>query len=268
MRPRSSRAAHSAGLAAALALVACGTPTVQQEQGLGDQFLLDVKREVDLFTEAVVVSYVEQIGRAVLRASPPQPFEFHFYVVEDEEINAFAGPAGHVFVNTGTILKARNLSELSGVIAHEIGHVAERHVAENIPRRRAAGILHTLGVLTAGLLAGPYAANAADLGGGLAAMAVINTFGREAEREADSFAVDALVRAGIDPSGLVTFFELLAREGGRGVPKFLSSHPAPADRIDDTRRQIEALGPRPGLRATDGGRLEIIQRRIKLLTRR
>jgi predicted Zn-dependent protease len=250
-----------------LALAGCATPTVQQEQGLGEQFLLDVKRELDLFSEPVVVGYVEQIGRQILRAAPPQPFEFHFYVVEDEEINAFAGPAGHVFVNTGTILKARNLSELSGVIAHEIGHVAERHVAENIPRQRTAGLLHTLGVLTAGILAGPYAANAADLGGALAAMAVINSFGREAEREADAFAVNALVRAGIDPSGLVTFFELLAREGGRGVPEFLSSHPAPADRIEATRRQIAALGPPGGLRSTDGGRLEIIQSRIRLLTR-
>jgi predicted Zn-dependent protease len=98
-------------------------------------------------------------------------------------------------------------------------------------------------------------------------MAVINRFGREAEREADVFAVDALARAGIDPRGLVTFFALLAREGGHGVPEFLSSHPAPADRIEGTRRRIEALGPLPGLRTTDGGKLEIIQRRIRLLSR-
>ncbi len=129
-------------------------------------------------------------------------------------------------------------------------------------------MVHGLAVLTAGILGGGYAANWMDLGGGLAAMAVLNNFGREAEREADGFAVDALVRSGIDPSGLVSFFELLSREAEGGAPKFLSSHPAPVERIESTRQQIAELGPLPGLRITDGGKLEIIQRRIRLLSRR
>jgi predicted Zn-dependent protease len=259
---------RAALVAALLGLSACGTLTLQQEQALGDEFLLETKRELDLFSEPVVVGYIEQIGHLILRNSPPQPFAYDFYVVEDDEINAFAGPAGHVFVNTGTILKARNLSELAGVIAHEIGHVAERHVAENYNKHRTAGALHQAAVIAAGMVGGQIAAGAANLGGGHAAMAVLNSFGREAEREADEFAVEALVRSGIDPEGLVTFFELLQREGGSGVPGFLSSHPAPAERVVSTRQQIDALGHPAGLRTTDGGRLEIIQRRIRLLTRR
>ncbi|NNL68068.1 MAG: M48 family metalloprotease, partial [Myxococcales bacterium] len=249
-------------LALSLAVLAsgCGTLSVQQERALGEQFILQTKREVDLFSERVVVDYVDQIGRLVLSHSPPQPFAFEFYVVEDENINAFAGPGGYIFVNTGTILKARNLSELAGVIAHEIGHVVERHVAENYNRQRAAGTLHKIGVYTAAIVGGALAANAMNLGGGLAAMAVLNTFGRDAEREADEFAVETLVAAGIDPSGIVSFFELLAREGGPGAPAFLSSHPAPVERVENTREQIEDLGPLTGLRTTDGGRLEIIQR--------
>jgi len=251
-----------------LSWLACGGLSVPQEQAAADDFMLQVRRELDLFGEPVVVGYVEAIGREIVRHSPPQPFTFHFYVVYDENINAFAGPAGHVFVNTGTILKARNLSELAGVIAHEIGHVAERHVAANAGRRRTAGLLRNLGVYAAAILAGPYAANAANLGGGLATMGVLNRFGRQAEREADDFAVDALLRAGIDPEGLVSFFELLSREGGSGAPQFLSSHPAPAERARDTRARIEARGHPAGLRRSDGGRLEIIQRRIQILTRR
>ena len=263
------RICSSAGLAAlALCLSACATLSVPQEQAVGEDFIRQMRSEVDLLTEPVVVGYVEAIGREVLRHSPPQPFTFHFYVVEDENINAFAGPAGHIFVHTGTILKARNLSELAGVIAHEIGHVAERHVAENYGRQRTAGVLHKAGVYTAAILAGTYAANAVNLGGGLALMGVLNTFGRDAEREADLFAVDALMRAGIDPVGLLTFFELLSRQAGAGVPKFLSSHPAPVERIENTRSTIEARGRGPSLRTTDGGRLEIIQRRIQILTRR
>jgi predicted Zn-dependent protease len=251
---------------ASLTLSACSTMTVQQEQAVGEDFVLQVRRELDLLTEPVVVGYVESIGHDILRHGPPQPFAYHFYVVEDESINAFAGPAGHVFVHTGTILKARNLSELAGVIAHEIGHVAERHVAENVGRQRTAGLVHRAAVYGAAILGGGLAANAVNLGGGLATMAALNSFGREAEREADAFAVDALVRSGIDPIGLVTFFELLEREGGGGVPQFLSSHPAPAERIRDTRAHIEAAD-RTGLRQSDGGRLEIIQRRIQILTR-
>jgi len=265
MRPISSRATLCL---LALALLSCGKPSIQEEQAGSADFMRQVQGEVDFFKERVVVGYVEDIGHAILRHSPPQPFEYHFYVVNDEDINAFAGPAGHIFIHTGTILKARNLSELAGVIAHEIGHVVERHIAENVPRRRAAGAVHSLAVLTAGILGGGYAANWMDLGGGLAAMAVLNNFGREAEREADGFAVDALVNSGIDPSGLVSFFELLSRESEGGAPGFLSSHPAPLERIDTTRQQIADLGPLPGLRTTDGGKLEIIQRRIRLLTRR
>jgi predicted Zn-dependent protease len=263
MRRNCSRAWAAA---LALALCACATPTVQQEQAIGDDFMRQVQSEVRLLREPVVAAYVEAIGRDLLRDLPPQPFEYHFYVVDDPKINAFAGPAGHVFVNTGTILRARNVSELAGVIAHEIGHVAERHVAENVARQRTAGLLHRAGVYAAAILAGPNAAGAANLGGGLAAMGVLNSFGREAEREADAFAVDALLRAGYDPIGLVTFFELLAREPGGGVPQFLSSHPAPGDRVETTRATIEAAGWPIGLRKTDGGRLEIIQRRICLLT--
>lgn len=268
MRPTSSRATRAA-LAAAIGFVfaGCATPTVQQEEAIGDDFILDIRREMDLLTEPVVVGYVEAIGREILRHMPPQPFTYNFYVVEDENINAFAGPAGHIFVNTGTILKSRNLSELAGVIGHEIGHVAERHVAENAARQRTVGTLYKAAVYTAGIFAGQLGANAANLGGGLAAMGVLNTFGREAEREADSFAVEALVRAGIDPSGIVSFFELLSREGGGGVPEFLSSHPAPLERVAATQAQVDLVGDRPGLRRTDGGKLEIIQRRIQILTR-
>jgi len=271
MRPscssRARRALSGALAALGLALGACAGPTVQQEQAASNDFLYQISREVDLLTEPVVVGYVEAIGRAILRQMPPQPFQYNFYVIRDENINAFAGPAGHVFVNTGTIQKARNLSELAGVIAHEIGHVAERHVAENMGRRRTAGLLHKMAVYGTALLAGGAAANAVSLGGSLASLGALNTFGREAEREADAFAVDALVRAGIDPIGLVTFFELLEREGGGGVPQFLSSHPAPAERIRNTRDRVEAAET-SGLRTTDGGRLEIIQRRIQILTRR
>lgn len=251
---------------AALVVAGCATLSVPQEQQMADQFEAEIRSQNRLVTDKVVVGYVDHIGRQIVAAAGPQPFAYEFSVVDDPEINAFAGPAGMIYVHTGTILAARNVAELAGVIAHEVGHVAERHIAENYGKQRAAGIAHTAAVLGGGLLAGSVGANAANLATGLGLTTVLNSFGREAEREADDYAVHVLPRAGYDPSGLPSFFETLIAEGGPTGPAFLSSHPAPRDRLIATRAAIDATALPPGLRRDDGGKLEIIQRRIELLT--
>lgn len=251
---------------AALAVAGCATLSVPEEQQLADRFEADIRRQHRLVSDKVIVGYVDQIGRRIVAAAGPQPFAYEFSVVDDPEINAFAGPAGMIYVHTGTILAARNVSELAGVIAHEVGHVAERHISENYGKQRAAGIAHTAAVLGGGLLAGSVGANAANLATGLGLTGVLNSFGREAEREADDFAVHVLPRAGYDPNGLPSFFETLVAEGGPSGPAFLSSHPAPKDRLVTTRTAIDDLVLPPALRRDDGGKLEIIQRRIELLT--
>ncbi len=157
------------------------------------------------------------------------------------------------------------MSELAGVMAHEVGHVAKRHIAQNYNRQRNTGLLHQAVVLGAGMAGGGNVAGAANLVGGLAGMAYLNTFTREAEAEADAFAVDVMPTAGYDPQGLVSFFQTLKEEGGPSVPEFLSSHPTSQSRIDATSARIRQTPIPPGLRADDGGRLEIIQRRIELL---
>jgi len=254
-----------AALLALLAALGCGTLSVQEEQALGRQMNGEIRRGLVFLSDRVVERYVREIGADILRAAGPQPFEYHFYVVEDDDINAFAAPAGHIYINTQTILAAANVSELAGVIAHEIGHVACRHIAENYNRQRNTGIGVRAAVLAAAVLGGGAAATAAQLGGGLAAVAYLNSFSREAEMEADAFAVDTLPRAGYDPNGLVTFFQTLSAEKGGAQADFLSSHPATADRAAAARARIDALPPTQGLEVDDNGRLEIIQRRIEVL---
>lgn len=259
--------ARLAWLGLAAGLVACGTLSVPEERQLGEDVNRQVRNEVDLVKDDVIAGYVRDIGRRIVAASGPQAFDFEFQVVDDEAINAFALPAGYIYVNTGVLLEAENVAEVAGVVAHEVGHVVERHVAENYRRQQGVGILYQLGVLTAAILGGGAAASAVNVGGGLAAMAYLNQFGREAEREADAFAVRVMPAAGYDPRGLVTFFETLMEEtGGAGPPEFLSSHPATQERIQNTRAQIAASNPPPGLRVRDNGKLEIIQRRIRLLS--
>ncbi len=255
-------------LTAWLLLAACAPLTVGEERRIGDQIAMQTRGELVLLRDRTVERYVRDIGEDILRAAGPQPFEYRFYVVDDEAINAFAAPAGFIYIHTGTILKARNVSELSGVIAHEIGHVAKRHIAKNYGRQKGTSVGYQALVLIAGVLGGGAGASVAQMGGGLAAMAYLNSFGREAEMEADSFAVDVLPKAGYDPDGLLTFFETLRYESGSQPAGFLSSHPATSERIGATRARIAAQPPRPGVRVNDGGRLEIIQRRILLLTGR
>ena len=243
-----------------LLAAACAPLSVDQERSLGADFSRDFNRRTVLVRDPAVTRYVSAIGRRLLEHAGPQPFTYRFHVVPKTEINAFAAPAGYIYIYTGTILEARNVSELAGVMAHEIGHVARRHIANNFNRALATNILHQVGVVAAEITAGPGAANTARALGGLAAMGYLNTFSREAEYEADAFAVQVMFKAGYDPRGLATFFETLKeKKGGRSVPAFLSSHPATSARIANTRRMIEGLPRDARLERHDNGRLEQVQ---------
>ncbi len=260
------RAAAGGCVVLAFAALACATPlTVDEERQLGQQVEREVRGQVRIVRDAVIVNYVQQLGRQILAAAGPQPFDYQFFVIADDEINAFATPGGYIYVHTETLLKVRNVSELVGVLAHEVGHVAKRHIAQNYNRARSTGLLYQLGVVVAGAVAGPAAADVANLGGGLAATAYLNSFGREAEREADTFAVLLMPRARYDPHGLVTFFQTLMQEAGDTPLAFLSSHPATGERIANTQQQIQEQRLPSDLRVHDNGRLEIIQDRIRLL---
>ncbi len=266
MRRRSGRRAACAWLALLALACATGPLTFEEERALGAQAEQKIRPQLHFVRDKVVLNYVTDLGGSLLRVMGPQPFEYDFYVVDDDELNAFAMPGGNVYVHTGLILKARNVSELIGVMGHEIGHVYCRHVAENYRTQRNTSIAQQLGVIGVGVLAGGAAAQAADLVTGVGAMAYLNQFGRDAEREADAFAVETVLKAGYDPSGITSFFGTLMKEYGDRGDSFLSSHPATTERIESTQALIQAQQLPAGLRQDDDGKLEIIQHRIRLLT--
>lgn len=246
-------------------VLGCGPISLSEEKQLGQQFEQQMRSQAPMVHDRLVDDYIDDMGAGIVRAAGPQPFDYRFTVVRDDEINAFAGPGGHIYIHTETILRARNASELAGVLAHEVAHVQRRHIAENYNRARNARLGTDILALGAGVFGGGVAGSAASLGGGLAATTWLNSFGREAEAEADSFAVVVMARAGWNPEGLLTFFEALLRSGGSRVPAFLSSHPTTDERIRATRAEIQRLDGTRGLATRDGGKLEIIQRRIRLL---
>lgn len=271
---RNFRNAAAAALAAALAFTSgcASVPTVAQERQLGKQVEAQARAQHTELNDPVVAHYISQLGAEIVAAAGPLPYQFSFTVVENETPNAFVLPGGAVFINSGMILAARNVSELAGVLAHEVGHVAERHVAENMANQQNANLVRNIAMQgIGGALGGGSGAmlgrNAASILSGVAAMAYVNNYKRDAEREADQFAVKVLPQAGIDPTGVVSMFKTLQSMQGARKTNFLSSHPAPKERITAT----QALAARSSkadssLRQDDGGKLEIIQRRIRLLT--
>lgn len=255
-------------LVVVLAVTACGTLTAKEEEQLGHQAQREVRQSLQLMRDRVVVNYVRKMGKQLVTAAGPSAFEIRFFVVEDPEINAFTIPGGAIYVTTGTILAAENAAQLAGVLAHEIGHVTERHFAENYRSDRNTGVAVNVVSLAAAVLTGsPLIANTANVASSVAATAYATSYGRDAEREADRRAVETLVRARYDPDQFIRFFEILQSKHSSAfyVPQFLRSHPVEVERMQLAELHIRDVEAPKGLRTDDAGKLEIIQKRIKLI---
>ncbi len=239
-RPRAARPLRAlVALGAALALGGCVTE--QREVAIGNQIAAQVNAQVPLVQDVPLNVYVNELGGLIARHSQRPDLTYHFYIVDSPAMNAFALPGGHVYVNRGLIERTRNVSELAGILAHEIGHVAARHGAENLQRQmRTRSMASTMYQLILGrkpLLD----QEALDLGGAL--WQAQNS--RADEAEADQLAVGYLVRTGVNPRGMLTLFTTLWEEeqqvpGSQQVGWF-STHPGTAARMQATRQQIQAL---------------------------
>src|SRR5262249_55886650 len=166
--PPMSKARRPARVTLALYLAAvatsCGTISVEDEKNLGHEAQRAVRQQATLMRDRAVVNYVRQFGAELVAAARPTPFDVHWYVIEDEELNAFAIPGGSIYVHTGLLQKVGHADELAGVLAHELGHVTARHVAQNVRRQRNTGLIATIFTFAVAILTGnPYLANAGDL---------------------------------------------------------------------------------------------------------
>lgn len=232
--------------------------STDEEWRLGQQLEAELAKRLKLVNDPSTVAYVNRIGQRIVDQSEMSGRPWEFHVVADPEINAFNIPGGHVYVNTGLILAARNTSELAGVMAHEIAHGTARHATE---RLTAAQGINTLG----SILLGQNPSTVKRIAAQVAATGVIARYSRGAEREADRLGVGYMYRAGYNPSGMGTMFEtLLATRKRRpsSVEQFFSTHPLAEDRITAVRQQVAALPPKSGLIASDNS-LAMIKQRVK-----
>jgi beta-barrel assembly-enhancing protease len=250
-----------------LTLTACGTISVEEEKKLGAQYQAQARKEFTFVRDPVTVNYIREFGASLVKGARPSPFEFRFFLIEDEEINAGAAPGGAMYVNTGLLLAASNGAELAGVLSHEMGHVTARHVAKSVNQQRGTGFIAQIFIMAVYILTGgnPILTNAGGMVGSVGAQAFLTSFTRDDEREADSLAVETMVNSGWNPEGFVTMFETLKREqGDGGGPQFLSSHPATDERIENIQREILKYPGSDKLRLADP-KLPIIQERLKLI---
>ena len=244
---------------AVLALVAGSTVAVgacgisrQQEVQMGQEYSAEINRQLPMVNDAGVSQYINSLGRSIAQHGNRQ-YNYNFYVVNSNEVNAFAVPGGHVYVNRGLIERTRNMSELAGVLAHEIAHVEHRHGIEQMEKMQGASLAVNLGYVLLGRAPTGVEEAAIGIGG----TAIFASHSRGAENEADATAVTLLANSGIDPDGLTSFFGVLMSDQQRSpsaVEQWFSTHPLTQDRIENTQSYINRLpaAQRDG-RANDSG---------------
>ena len=172
-------------------------------------------------------------------------------------VNAFALPGGYLYVNLGLIRAAENESELAGVMGHEIGHIVGRHGAKQLTKQLGLAAV-------AQLVLGKDPNQLEKIVGGIVATGTLMKYSRDAEREADAYAVQETYDAGIAPEGMATFFEKLLKlqkEGSSQIEQIFSTHPPTNERIANVRSQIASLPPKPNL-AKDSQRFHEIKKRL------
>jgi predicted Zn-dependent protease len=231
--------------------------SVEEEWQLGTQLSQDVEKQVKLNNDPTVNAYIRDMGQRIVRQAAP-PFNqlpWNFHVVNDESINAFAIPGGHVYVNTGLIKNARNASELAGVMAHEISHVLARHSTEQLSRQYGLSVI-------AGAVLGQNPGQLSQIAAQIVAGGALARFSRDAEREADNIGIQAMAAAGYNPNGMASMFELLLQQQ-QGQPsrveQFFSTHPLTQDRVRDARSRAAQIGDR-GI--TDEPGFQDVKRRV------
>jgi len=255
-----------AALATIAVALGCSSVSQQQEVQIGQETAAQVNAQLPMLRDAQIDSYVNSLGRSIASRTSRADLDWKFAVVNTDVINAFALPGGFVYVNRGVLARASNESELAGVLAHEIEHVVQRHSVKQMEQAQQANIgVGLVCVLTR--VCENQAAQAAIQVGGSAYFAKNS---REDEVQADEGGFQNMIRAGINPRGMLTFFQkLLAEEGSGGsggVNAWFADHPGTQDRIADIERMLSAV-PASQLSSlrTDSPQFDQMKRRLAQL---
>ncbi len=246
---------------------ASATISLAEESRMGEYFMRSIRRSLPLIDDPEINSYINTIGQRLARQSDQHGRQYTFFVVDDPTINAFAGPAGYIGIHSGLILTAEGEGELAAVLAHEIAHVSQRHLA-----RAYEAISNQTLPLTAAILAS-ILIGSQDGQAGAAALAGITAgsaqsqinFTRSNEQEADRIGLDILAQAGFDPRAMPAFFSRLQQSQRLSADlglDFLRTHPVTLARIADTQGRADQYSR---VAANNSQNFKFIQARTRVL---
>jgi predicted Zn-dependent protease len=242
-----------------------------EEYQIGRMIVRGLRDQDQILEDPEVSEYIRSIGQRLSSQATDGSQRFNFFVVRDNSINAFALPGGFIGVNSGLLLDTKDESELAGVIAHEVAHVTQRHIARSIAAQSRSSLVSTAAMLAAILV------GAAAGGSGDAAMAGISaaqtlaiqqqiSFTRDNETEADRVGLGILARSGFDPQGMPDFFETMSRYAGGSeinIPEMLRTHPVTSTRIAETKERAAQLDVKP---EPDSVSYAITRERLRVLS--
>ena len=242
--------------------------TPLQERKLGEDIMRQARRRLTFLDDAELNYYLQALGQRLVAGSDSPRQEFHFYIVKDSSINAFAVPGGFISVHTGLLLATQSEAEFASVMAHEIAHITQRHIPRMIADAQRTTLPAMASVLAAVLL------GAGGHPGGDAAIALTTAtvaqrelnFSRAFEEEADRLGMNTLARAHFDPRAMPAFFEQLQnfnRHNESSLPEFLRTHPVTVNRIADSRNRAERF---PYRQVPDSPEFHHARARIRALT--
>lgn len=251
-----------------------GSPTSaiishSDEYRLGAMVTRELRDQNALIEDPEVSEYLQGVGQRLAAQSADGGRDFQFFVIKDDSINAFAVPGGFVFIHQGLVLATAAESELASVMAHEIAHVTQHHIARQI-RAQSQQAMTSAAAILAAILLGAAGGGQAIEGGiaaaqGLAAQQQIN-FTRDNEMEADRVGIGYLAGAGFDANAMGGFFETMSRHEGLAatyIPAMLVDHPVTTDRIAEARARAAQFPARKG---HDSQSYELIRERIRALS--
>jgi predicted Zn-dependent protease len=214
--------------------------SIEKEIALGKQLALEVEKQARMVDDPILGEYINRLGQNLARNSDAK-MPITFKIIDDDVVNAFTLPGGHVFVNSGLIRLAQTESELAGAMAHEIGHVAARHSTRQETRAQLVNIATTPLIFLGG-----WTGYAIRQGAGLGIPMTFLSFSRAFEGEADLLGLEYMYKAGYDPNASIDIFERiesLEKTKPGAIAKVFSSHPMTADRIRETQKNINQILP-------------------------
>lgn len=250
--------------------------SIQQEQQLGKAFIRSVRRSLTIIDDPQIADYIQSLGQRLAAYSNQPEQSFHFFVVDSPTINAFAGPGGYIGIHSGMILASQNEDELAAVIAHELAHVTQRHLARAYQSASNMNLPLTAAIIAAIILGGQP--ELAQLGEATLITAIAGSsqyrinFTRSNEKEADRIGIQTLSRAGYATDAMQHFFTRLLKANQYQEDadlEFLRSHPLTSSRIAESHNILADQRPKKikgQTTAPEKKHFPLMQSRLRILT--